>query len=88
MTKEQKEMLLKVTSAVTAAKRLISQAEDKLEEAADSCKGYPMEDHLNSIYDDLYDLRLDLGKQITAFGERLEGIGNEAPASWEEERRA
>ena len=82
MTKEQKAMFKKVEAAVLEAKQLMSQAEDRIEEAADSCKGLPMEDQLNSIFDELTDLRFDLGKQLTNFEKRLNGEGNDAPESW------
>lgn len=87
MTREQKEMLIKVTAAVTAAKVQMAKAEDSIEAAADACKGQPMENILNSIYDELTDLRFDLGKELTNFENRLKGIGNDEPESWKEERR-
>lgn len=82
MTKEEKEMLGKVKAAVQEAKDLMVLAEEKIEAAADECKGTPMEDQLNSIFDELTDLRFDLGKQLDNFEKRLNGEGNDAPESW------
>lgn len=82
MTKEQRAMFKKVENAVADAKQFMAEAEEKLEEAADECKGTPMEDQLNSIFDDLTNLRFDLGKQLENFEKRLNGEGNDAPESW------
>lgn len=82
MTKEDKALFDKVRIRTDDAKRLIAQAEDKLAEAAEECRGTPMEDRLNSHYDALEDLRFDLNKQVNEFRARLNGEGNEAPESW------
>lgn len=82
MTKEERVIFNKVQVAVAAAKDFMMRAEDQIESAADSCKGYPMEDQLNSIFDELTDLRFDLGKQLENFKKRLNGEGNDAPESW------
>lgn len=86
MTKKEKELLKDVSVLIGEAKMLMSQAEDRIEEAADKCakdqKTVFMEDQLNSIFDELTDLRFDLGKQLKNFEERLNGEGDEAPESW------
>ena len=56
----------------------------ELGEAAGACKGTPMENIILSIYDELIDLKLDLGKQVNTFEQRLNGVGNEMPISWKE----
>lgn len=82
MTQEEREMFKKVKTAVADAKQFMAEAEEKIEAAADDCKGTPMEDQLNSIFDELTDLRFDLGKQLNNFFKRLNGEGNDAPESW------
>lgn len=82
MTQEEREMFKKVKTAVAQATNFMVKAEDAIEAAADECKGTPMEDQLNSIFDELTDLRFDLGKQLNNFYKRLNGEGNDAPESW------
>lgn len=82
MTKEQAAMLKDTKDLVHEAKILMAKAEEKIEAAAEVCKGFPMEDQLNSIFDELTDLRFDLGKQLDTFEKRLNGEGNDAPESW------
>lgn len=84
MTKEERKMLEDVKRLAGEARVLMSKAEEKLGEAAGACKGTPMENIIFSIYDELIDLKLDLGKQTEIFEQRLNGTGNEMPDSWKE----
>ena len=71
MTKEQEAMLDRVTALVKEAKMTMVKAQDKLAEAAEACKGTPLEDHLNSQWDAMEDLRFDIGKQLDRYAARL-----------------
>jgi len=84
MTKEERKMLEDVKRLAGEARVLMSKAEDKLGEAANACKGTPMEALLLSMFDEQIDLKLDLAKQVEIFEQRLNGVGNEAPDSWKE----
>ena len=84
MTKEQRAMFDAVQSEVNKAKHKLSEAEDSLTAAAEHCKGTPMEDKLNSIFDEVYDLHYSLIKELTDFELRLNGCGNDTPESWKE----
>ena len=72
----------KVEQAVNEAKRALMIAQDKLEEAAELCNGSPLQDHLNSYYDTLEDIRFDVGKKYEEHKQRLRGEGGGMPKSW------
>lgn len=72
----------KVEQEVTEIKRMICRVQDKIEETAELVPGSAFQDHLNSIYDALEDLRFDLGKQLEEHQKRVRGEGNGTPASW------
>lgn len=79
MTKEQ---MNKVEEFVGTARMRMIDAQNALAEAAEVCKGQPLEDHLNSLYDALDDLRFDLTKQVREFANRLDG--KETRAAWQQ----
>lgn len=85
MTDREKKILEDTKRLISDAKVALAAAQDSMQEAAEACKGMPMEDRLNSFWDALEDMRFDLGKQIRAFEKRVTtGEGSEAPESWKE----
>ena len=84
MTKEQAKMMQAVTAGVLAARVELADARDQISGAADECKGNPMEDRLNSWYDEIEDLIYDMKKQLEAWKDNLENGGCSVPDSWKE----
>lgn len=85
MTGQQEKMLKDTQKYVESARMALISVQDNLEAAAEACKGTPMEDHLNSHWDAIEDLRFDLQKQFDEWKKRMKtGKGGEMPESWKE----
>ena len=74
----------KVEQKVAEIKRMIVRVQDAIEETAELIPGSAFQDHLNSYYDELEDLRFDLGKQLEEHQKRVRGEGGGMPKSWRE----
>ena len=72
MSDKQKEAFRKVTCQVLASRVELRNAYDMIAEAAESCKGTPLEDRLNSFCDDIDNMIFDLKQEWKQYKERLE----------------
>lgn len=83
MTQEQRKMAQAATGGILAARVELDQARELLAEAAKACKGDPIEDRLNSWYDELTDLIYDYKKVWKEWRDNLDRE-DKFPESWKE----